>query len=115
MASTLTKSQLLDALVELIISGGRRTTAANVRELAQELIFAYPNIADGDVQIIINSIIQVGIRKYANYATFLAATQVTGAPDFEAFVSEDETDEGALTKYSFVNGIINYITLQPNN
>jgi hypothetical protein len=45
MAKSLT--EILDDVEELILSGGRRTTAANVRTLATVIAMSFPNVVDG--------------------------------------------------------------------
>ncbi len=41
------KAELEDKIIELILTGGRRTTAANVRELLNDYLSSYPNNDDG--------------------------------------------------------------------
>lgn len=40
-------AQIIQAIDELILTGGRRTTAANVRSLLNDFVSSYPNTTDG--------------------------------------------------------------------
>jgi hypothetical protein len=40
-------TQIIQAINDLILTGGRRTTAANVRSLLNDFVTSYPNINDG--------------------------------------------------------------------
>lgn len=102
--SSKTKTQLVNDIVAKIITGGRLTTAQNVREVLNDVLDSYPNIVDG-------GLVHQAVLGYSSLINLSAADQ-------RSFVHKDYVDSassGLVVGTSPVLNATNGYVLYNNN
>ena len=89
--SSKTKIQLINEVTAKIITGGRLTTAQNVRDVLNDVLDSYPNIVDGG--LVHQSVL--------GYSTLLNLSSADG----RSFVHKDYVDNIVGQVYTADNGL----------
>jgi hypothetical protein len=89
--SSLTQNQLINEIVAKIISGGRLTTAQNVREVLNDILDSYPNVVDG-------GLVHQAVLGYSSLINLSSA-------DPRSFVHKSYVDSVVGQVYTFSNGL----------